>query len=387
MFKTPHASVIVTTFERPSSLSLVLTSLACQDFGRDYEVVVADDGSRDETSEIVQRHQASSSFPIKFVTHPHRAFELARCRNEGMLASSAPYLIFLDGDCLAPSNFLSQHLKLREVQQVVAGFTCHLDREATLRCGTESIVSGAFQKWVAADSHRKLRRLDWKSTYYRLTNHSNKPRLRGGNFGVWRSDFEKVNGFDEAFVGWGCEDDDFGMRIRRTGVHINNAFRAVPTYHLWHSPVNSTPQRWRQGANVEYFEREVCWTRCLRGIEKRRPQDLRFSMGSDREYMNWIGSLLEPARRQDDDCWARPDIEVLISSANARFKRRADCNVLVVPDRFTELPLAARQADVILADHRVRTTTNSVPQFPLNGFRDYLRTVFNHQHRQIRKVA
>ena len=262
-------------------------------------------------------HAAAANFHIGFVSHPHRAFELARCRNEGMQAAKGRYLIFLDGDCVAPPNFLRRHMQLRQVGKVVAGYTCHLDQQAST-CLDESVIAkGKHFSWADRAAYRQLKKLDRKANFYRLLQHRSKPRLRGGNFGVWRCDYERVNGFDESFVGWGCEDDDFGMRLRRAGINIQNAFRAIPTFHLWHPVDTTAPQKWRDGANAGYLHRKVRWTRCLNGLEKRALSDLEVRFTGDDDSRQWLKPILAPTRLLPPGSTGKPkpDVEVVVGSA------------------------------------------------------------------------
>src|SRR5947209_6393902 len=98
---TPEVSLIVTSYQKPRHLRLVLASIAKQRGvdGR-FELIVADDGSTDETPALVELFAVSADFPVKFTTHPHESFQVSRSRNEGLSASVAPYLVFADGDCL-----------------------------------------------------------------------------------------------------------------------------------------------------------------------------------------------------------------------------------------------------------------------------------------------
>src|SRR5947207_12506473 len=106
----PEIAVLVSSFERPRHISRVLASIAAQrGVGGAIEVVVTDDGSRDETPRLVRQFAASVNFPVRFVMHPHEGFHIARCRNEGVAASTAPYLLFLDGDCIIPPDHFRAH--------------------------------------------------------------------------------------------------------------------------------------------------------------------------------------------------------------------------------------------------------------------------------------
>ena len=288
-------------------------------------------------------------------------------------AAHSRYLVFLDGDCVAPPNFLREHMRLREVGKVVAGFTCHLDQQASSWLDEDKIIQGSHRSWADRTAYRKLSKLDRKANFYRLLQHHSKPRLRGGNFGVWRSDYLRVNGFDESFVGWGCEDDDFGMRLRRTGVQFKNAFQAIPTFHLWHPVDTSAPEKWKDGANAAYLHRQIRWTRCLNGIQKRGWPDLKVRVAGNDQARPWLRRILIPTNVLPPGSRSKSDIDVVVESA-ARFRRNTDCKVLVLPEPPRQLPSTAKQADVILTDETIDVPKGS-RQFPLAGFPDFLETV------------
>ena len=130
----PEIAVLVSSYQRPGHLRRVLASIAGQKGVRGaFEVVATDDGSQDETASMVRRFAASVSFPVRFTTHPHDGFQLARCRNEGVAASTAPYLLFLDGDCLIPPDHLRTHLERRRAGYAMAGYYVHLDQATSER--------------------------------------------------------------------------------------------------------------------------------------------------------------------------------------------------------------------------------------------------------------
>ncbi len=110
--------------------------------------------------------------------------------------------------------------------------------------------------------------MDHKARLYRLLRHPSKPKMFGGNVGIWRSDYELVNGYDEQFRGWGCEDDDLRLRLRKVGIGICSILRWTRTYHLWHPRGETTPERWKDGKNVDYLLRRGRSSRCTHGLVK-----------------------------------------------------------------------------------------------------------------------
>ena len=264
----PEIAVLVSSYQRPRHLIRVLHSIAAQQGvdGR-FEVVVTDDGSEDDTFSLVEEFAASVSFPVGFTTHRHETYQLARCRNEGVRASSAPYLLFLDGDCLIPPDHLHIHLQRRQSGVIYAGYCALLDEATSSELGIPEVQSGDFVNRASSQELNKLKKMDRKSRLYEWIRHPTKPKLFGGNVGIHRDDYEEINGYDEAFEGWGCEDDDLRIRLRQAGKRIRSILRWTRTYHLWHPMGSTTPKEWKEGANVSRLKRSQIPTRCERGLD------------------------------------------------------------------------------------------------------------------------
>jgi GT2 family glycosyltransferase len=271
----PQLSLVLSTYQRPAHLYRSLVSLSHQrDVDGQFEVVVADDGSTDGTSDMVRRFARTARFPIGFTTHQHRGYWLARSRNEGAAATAAPYLIFTDGDCVFPPDFLALHLAQRKRGVACSGDRVKLDRRTTERINLEHIVSGTYEAWVPVRERRRLYVRSLKDRFYEMIQHDKKPKLIGCHIAVWRSDFEQVNGFDERFIGWGCEDDDFAHRLRMSGIRIRSVLGRIRLYHLWHPPHPTHTPKWRNGCNVAYYQRADKPIRCVRGLVWERSEQI-----------------------------------------------------------------------------------------------------------------
>ena len=142
-------AVIVSTYQRPEHLRRCLASLEVQEgvAGR-FEVVVTDDGSQDETLRLIATTARHVGFPLTFTTHAHDGFRLSRCRNEGVAASTAPYLLFTDGDCILPRDHLRHHLTLRRRGRVVGGDCIRLDAATSARIDVDVIHGGDVARFV-----------------------------------------------------------------------------------------------------------------------------------------------------------------------------------------------------------------------------------------------
>ena len=350
----PTVAVLVSSFERPAHLRRVLASIAEQrGVNGGLEVVVTDDGSRDETPRLVRQFAASVSFPVKWTTHPHDGFQLARCRNAGVRASDADYLVFLDGDCIIPPDHLRIHLDRRRDNTVQAGYFARLDQRTSEQITVEEIRRGNFARWCTWGERWQLLRRHLKSAFYSLIKDKSRPKLFGNNIGIARADYERVNGYDENFRGWGCEDDDLRLRLRAASVQIESILRWTHVYHLWHPKAPSAPAIWREGANVAYLERPVRLTRCLVGLEQRRLQDLNVQLVGRRPPREMLDESLPlwcrvalAARREPTP---QPEIELAFAPSNESFSAGGNCRELVVPNGQKPRQELIRQSHLVFS--------------------------------------
>jgi GT2 family glycosyltransferase len=151
---------------------------------------------------------------------------------------------------------------------VQAGYCCLLTRETTEHLTLEQVYRGEFCRAASEQERAKLNRMHRKARFYNLLRHPTKPKLFGGNVGIHRRDYERVNGYDENFHGWGCEDDDLRLRLRSVGIRIESILARTCTYHLWHPPGKTTPRNWRDGHNVRYLHRRDRPADCENGLSK-----------------------------------------------------------------------------------------------------------------------
>ncbi len=232
-------SVIVTTYNREDALDAVLRALARQG-DRDFEVIVADDGSRKATADLIEGWKSKLGRPLAHVWHEDRGFRAAEIRNRAILAARAAYCVFLDGDCLPRPDFIATHRRLAEPGWFLTGNRILMSPELTAQVlrdkltpetwGLATLLTqrarGGINR-IAALMHlplgplRRLRQKEWRGA-------------RSANLAVWRGDLDHVDGFDADYSGWGKEDSDIIVRLLRAGVKRKDGVFATGVLHLWH---------------------------------------------------------------------------------------------------------------------------------------------------------
>jgi GT2 family glycosyltransferase len=342
-------SVLVNTYRKPRHLALVLESIAVQQpAGQSLEVVVADDGSDDGTAELVARLAATLPLPVRFTSQPHDGFRLARIRNNAARLARGGYLLFLDGDCVLPPGHVAAHVARRRRGTALIGYCARLSRQASDLLVPENLPFTDLATLVPDAERRSLARRHRKAWWHNAVRHPSKPRLAGGDFGIWRDDFVSVNGFDERFVGWGQEDDDLGLRLRAAGVRLESILDKTCSLHVWHPSDPTAASRWRDGPNVAYFGRRGRLTACRHGLQERPARGLTWGLPEDAsstEMGRGITRLLGACPRAEprQPC----EVDVVIRPGAATFTRPSECRLLLIENAADAEPAIRRRADRI----------------------------------------
>ena len=233
-------SVIVTTYNREDALDAALRALAAQS-DRDFEVVVADDGSRPATAERIAAWKPKLGRPLAHVWHEDRGFRAAEIRNRAILASSGAYVIFLDGDCLPRPDFVAAHRRLAEPGWFVTGNRVLLSPALTEKVLREKLApeQWSFAAFIGERARGGVNRLGallhLPLGFLRRLRRNKWQGARSANLAVWRTDLARVDGFDADYRGWGKEDSDIVVRLLRAGVKRKDGVFATGVLHLWHA--------------------------------------------------------------------------------------------------------------------------------------------------------
>lgn len=262
----PTVSLIVSTYNWKEALALTLRSIAAQRV-LPHEVIVADDGSREDTGAMIREMAKDFPVPLIHVWQEDTGFRLARIRNLGIAASSGDYVVFLDGDVILHPDFVADHLALIRPGIHLQGGRLNASPEESTR-----LLAGGkprFSPFMPGKFKRKhALRLPWLAA--RKSRKAEGGQVMGCNMGMWRKDLDLVNGFDDNYEGWGREDDDIAWRLKHAGIVRRPLRFAGLAIHLWHNT------RWPDGVpptevlpNDRFFNQTLATkaTRCERGLD------------------------------------------------------------------------------------------------------------------------
>ena len=238
----PLLSLIVAVYNKPENLRLVLAACARQSF-REFELIVADDGSGPAVRALIEEARKEMPFPISHLWHEDSGWRKNVMLNNAIRASETDYCVFIDGDCLPARHFLLDHWEEREPGKVLLGRRVETSERWTREINADRIASGAFERmewrdWADMFAGRSLRVEDGlriRSALVRRVLLRNVRGMLGANFSVAREDLIAVNGFDERYDGPGCgEDSDLQFRLGLAGVAGKSLRNLAVLYHLRH---------------------------------------------------------------------------------------------------------------------------------------------------------
>lgn len=236
--ETLQPSVVVTTYNNPRALRLVLAALELQTF-QDFEIIIADDGSTESTAAVVRAAAQESGRPIRHIWHPDEGFRKCTISNKAILAATGNYIIFLDGDCIPFPTFVEAHTQAARYGHFVAGSKVFLTESFTAQISVEDVRGGRLYRpgsWWWWGISRHLRRLvlshiagvRWLLDLNRQT-----WSWRGDNSSTFAEHLHAVGGFDQR-LSYGGEDNDLGRRLEGFGVRCLSRRYQIPVLHLEH---------------------------------------------------------------------------------------------------------------------------------------------------------
>jgi len=269
----PFMTVIISTYNAEASLEKVLIGYLSQTY-RDFELIVADDGSGPATERLVAGFAARAPFPVRHVWHEDQGYRRQEILNQALRQAACEYIVFTDGDCIPRRDFLAVHAANARKGHFLSGGYCKLGADLSARISAEDIASGACFDIAYVGRHE---RLGW----------SNRVKLGSGpamarvldalttaratfnncNVSAWKQDLLAVNGYDERMK-YGGADREIGERLVNRGIRgVQIRHRAV-CVHLDHPRPYKTKDSLRENLAIRSETKRMkrAWTEW--GIER-----------------------------------------------------------------------------------------------------------------------
>lgn len=256
-------SLIITTYNWKEALELSLKS-SLEQVEKPLEIIVADDGSGDDTAEVIRNMALKAPVPVIHSWQEDKGFRLSASRNKAIFRARGDYIVLIDGDIILEKHFLYDHARFSRFGYFVQGTRVLLKEELSKEVLGEKRLKGFCCTRGVENRKNCLRSLILASLF------SFKNRKISGvrtcNFAFWRKDAIAINGFNEEFVGWGREDSEFTARLINYGlVRRNIKFNAL-AYHLYHPMNDRSHLEDNDRLLQETVEQKRCW--CEKGISK-----------------------------------------------------------------------------------------------------------------------
>ncbi|SFZ93995.1 Glycosyl transferase family 2 [Flaviramulus basaltis] len=239
MHKKPEISIIISTYNSEEWLEKVLWSYEAQNF-KDFEMVIADDGSKQPTLDLIDKMKAQVHYPIIHVWHEDNGFQKSQILNKAVVACNSDYILMSDGDCIAREDYVQVHINNKEKGYFLSGGYFMLPMIISEVISKEDILSQkCFEvKWLKSQglkSSFKNNKLTSKGLKSKILNKITPTNAswNGHNASGWKQDILKINGFDERMQ-YGGQDRELGERLFNLGIKSKQIRYSAVCLHLDH---------------------------------------------------------------------------------------------------------------------------------------------------------
>lgn len=225
-------SLIISTYNSPEYLKLCLKSVFSQVELPD-EIIIADDGSKEAVMQEIDEFVKSSPVPVQHVWQPDEGFQLSKIRNKAISRATGEYILQIDGDMILHPYFIKDHITNARKGYYVRVSRCYIEQDYSKQLLSTQTFSYKDLPAHLSSRYKSLRiPLLTKMLKYVLAR--NKKKILGGNMAYWREDALRINGYNEDFVGWGREDNDFAIRLNNIGTKKMRLKFSAIAYHIHH---------------------------------------------------------------------------------------------------------------------------------------------------------
>lgn len=261
-------SIVIPTYNRAKILAITLACLCNQKTIYDYEVIVADDGSKENIEEIVREFE--SLLNIKYVRQKDYGYQLCAVRNLGLRAAKYNYVAILDCDMAPNPLWVQSYMELLAVDDNVAliGPRKYIDtsKHTYLDFLSQKSLINEIPEIITnnqvAGKVEQTKSVDWRIEHFKNTDNlrlCNTPFrfFSGGNVAFAKKWLFRAGWFDEEFTHWGGEDNKFGYRLYREGCYFRSVEGAMAYHQEPPGKENETDRAAGKNITVQLLQQKV----------------------------------------------------------------------------------------------------------------------------------
>jgi len=266
-------TVIISTYNAEEWLEKVLIGYSVQTY-KDFDIIIADDGSRPSTKELIDSYAKDYPVPIRHLWHEDLGYRRQEILNVAIVEANHDYILMTDGDCIPRQDFVEVHAKLAEKGKFLSGGYCKLPMITSKAISKDDIVSGrCFNvSWLKSidklgfSNTLKLGANSLIGKFLDIISPTN-PSFNNCNSSGFKADMIAINGYDERMK-YGGPDREFGERLENYGVKGKQIRHKAIVLHLDHARGYKTPESLAANLAIrkEVRDKKIVWTNF--GIKK-----------------------------------------------------------------------------------------------------------------------
>lgn len=257
-------ALLITTYNNPKYLDLVFRSILQQTVVPN-EIVIGDDGSTEETKNLIDSYRSKFDCEVKHVWHEDNGFQKSQILNKALANIESDYILQIDGDVMIHPKFIQDHVSVAAKGQIVCG-----NRSFILKGRTKGLLNNPANRFLHPLNifkRKRFFRIPFMSKLFRnKRSHTSRKGSIGCNFAYWKLDMIKVNGYNEDFTGWGYEDIEIVERLMNSGLKKTTLLYMAIQYHLWHPKNNRSRSLENKNMYYDCVKNDIA--HCTNGMNK-----------------------------------------------------------------------------------------------------------------------
>ncbi|GAA0189676.1 hypothetical protein GCM10009122_50220 [Fulvivirga kasyanovii] len=266
-------TVIMATYNMPEWLEKVIIGYENQTY-KNFDVIIADDGSGEETKKIIDAAKERSIIKINHLWHEDEGYRRQTILNRAITEAKNEYILFTDGDCIPRKDFVEVHANLAERGRFLSGGYCKLPMELSKLISKDDILTQrCFDvKWLRENGltgSSQLRKLGAQGKWADFLDFVTPANasFNNCNTSAWREDLIEVNGYDER-MRYGGPDREIGERLENKGIKGKQIRHRAICVHLDHARGYKTKESLERNLEIRRNTRKTGVVKTPYGIEK-----------------------------------------------------------------------------------------------------------------------